>query len=363
MLDFLKRRKRILVIGSAHLDVLADFQQNEKERIDKEGHVSFAIGGCAFNVASNIATRKDVDVSLYTHLHSRSIISNAILDKLKRTGVSRNYVFKDATIERDSGFIAHRMNGGLSTAVSSMTIEHAQLDETKLNRAIGTADVVVAECNLSSFQLQRIASICTSKSKPLLVDGISESKCRRILALTDTDPPPLDWFSLTLKEATSLLDNTPPTDTDATRLCRRAKSRHVLVADGTTSWKVYCLNGEIHAYDAPPIPAGVQATTGHGSAVTASLAHYAALNDGRLDWQTLRSHINEFVARRLTAPERQDKLFDATIDTAHYTKREFAGIISVILMTAGNTVVILIQTLASLDDALKWIQRFFEMSQ
>ena len=167
------------------MDVLGDFPSTEKRRIDKEGEVYCSIGGSAFNIAVDIANAGGTTVSLFTHVRRKSPVTDIILARLREEGVSARYVIRDTNIQRDSGFIAHRVDGELVSAVSSMPVEDAQFDERVLASAVNRASIVIAECNLSGTQLSLIARLCKPTGKPLIVGGVSESKCQRIRLMND----------------------------------------------------------------------------------------------------------------------------------------------------------------------------------
>jgi len=108
---------RVLVIGSAHLDVIGEYQ--DIRYVDRKGKVTYSIGGTAYNIAVDLAQHR-VRCFLFTYLKKNSILSRIIWNKLALRGVKRRYVRSVTTICGDaadplplaeSGFVAHRDSG------------------------------------------------------------------------------------------------------------------------------------------------------------------------------------------------------------------------------------------------------------
>jgi sugar/nucleoside kinase (ribokinase family) len=90
------------------MDVIGDFTSADQHDVDKVGEISHSIGGTAFNIAVGIANAGGVTVAMYTHLRAKSMVTDLILSRLHEEGVSTKYVVRDPTINKDSGFVAHR---------------------------------------------------------------------------------------------------------------------------------------------------------------------------------------------------------------------------------------------------------------
>lgn len=296
------RKPLILAIGSAHMDVIGDFTSAEQQFVDKVGEISHSIGGTAFNIAVDIANAGGTTVALYTHLRAKSMVTDLIMARLHEEGVSTKYVIKDPTIRKDGGFVAHRQDGDVVSAVSSMLIDEVSFTERTLASAINRSSVVVAECNLSRDQLKMIANLCTMYRKILVVGGVSETKCRRIKNLQHTTPP-IAYFLINRREAMSLVGrNHLGAGKDvALEICQKANASHVIVTEGDKGWKVFSSLGTIQHFAAPQIPV-VRSTTGAGDALIAGLAHYLATN-AIVDWAQLQGQIHRFVAHVMQKTE------------------------------------------------------------
>ena len=287
----------VLVIGSAHIDVFGDFPSSLRTQIDREGEVFCSIGGSGFNIAVDLANERMVSVALFTHIRGRSPVSDVILARLLEEKVSTQYVVQDKQIQRDSGFVAHRADGELVSAVSSMPVEDADFNTMRLESAICKASVVVADCNLSASQLTLIAGLCAEHQRRFIVSGVSESKCKRVQLLSSgsNSRTPIACFCINRKESRALMDkNSNPEDPEfAKTICQVARAEHVVVTGGKDGWVVYSSDGTSQKFEAPRARA-VVSSSGAGDAVVAAIANYAALHD-HLEWPLIKTTVHRFV--------------------------------------------------------------------
>jgi sugar/nucleoside kinase (ribokinase family) len=97
------RKRKILTLGSVHLDTIAMRHLPENNTLRNSTDEAFcgksiihSIGGCAYNVAVNLArykpNRKHIKVAVYTILPKHSIITNEILNKLEKLNVYTDYM-------------------------------------------------------------------------------------------------------------------------------------------------------------------------------------------------------------------------------------------------------------------------------
>src|SRR6266702_4591096 len=107
---------RFLVIGGVHLDVVGAYDGRVAHLIDKPGqHITYSLGGAAFNVATNLVQNKE-DVTFITALQDRSLTAFLIRSALRRLGIrTRLYAVVGGS---ESGYISHWKDGNLETAVS-----------------------------------------------------------------------------------------------------------------------------------------------------------------------------------------------------------------------------------------------------
>lgn len=273
MFSLTNKNPHILVIGSAHLDAIGSYTAEEYGKIDKPGNICFSIGGTAYNIAVNLANTGKIQASLYTHLKPNSPITQIILSKLHEEGVGLNYVRQDPLITEDSGFIAHLTNGELESAISSSQIVKAKFDVELLNKGIKAATVVVAECNLSLEQLNYIAKACQELKKPLIIAGVSETKCIKAAKLETQ----FEYLVVNKVEAAALAEYT------SENIQTPTIAKTVIITQGAEGWTTYT-NDKTDHFPAPTFDS-VNNTTGAGDAFTAALALTlaAAIKENKTD--------------------------------------------------------------------------------
>jgi sugar/nucleoside kinase (ribokinase family) len=176
---------RILVVGSAHLDIIASTSGNGEAYLDKIGEVSIGIGGTAFNIASNLKN-KEANVEICTALNKSLFSGGVILDVLKTSGFKQEFIINDSHL-KDSCFVGHLIKGELTSAVSCIEIENAKLFAEGVVGFIENKDFdcIVVDCNLPDHALKDILE-CAKNQKPkpeVVVAGTSQPKILRLANL------------------------------------------------------------------------------------------------------------------------------------------------------------------------------------
>jgi diguanylate cyclase (GGDEF)-like protein len=165
----------ILIVGSAHLDLLARATERD-DVVDKIGTLNIGVGGTACNVAVNIAN-VGTSARLLTALNGEEI-SKVVEDYLTRFGVE-TLVHYDSSLP-SSGFSAHvDRTGEITSAVSSMAVEHCNFPDELVDAALDGVAAVVLDCNLSVKTLNQIATKATASNIPIYVCAVSEPKSVR----------------------------------------------------------------------------------------------------------------------------------------------------------------------------------------
>ena len=179
----------IVVFGSCHLDVWGDVAKNEVGVIDQPGSVTYSVGGTAYNIAYNLRSR-GLPIAIFSCIRAGSAVSDYILRRVREAGIVDDYIHK-LTDFPESAFVAHRVNGELVSAVSSMAIEtHGRFDKARVEEVIKRARVVVFECNLSPVQIELISRLAAIAKRPVLCAAVSEPKASRILTSYRTKDEP-----------------------------------------------------------------------------------------------------------------------------------------------------------------------------
>lgn len=175
-------RPCVLVVGSAHLDILARASLRD-DVIDRQGSVSIEIGGTAFNIANDLC-RVGARVRLMSAMGT-SAYSRMIESYLQEQGIETAIVF-DATLP-PGGFSAHLdTHGEMVSAISCMPIEHAMFDDGKVLSAMQGMQAVVADCNLGPRMLGRLVTLANDTGVPVFLCATSEEKSLRMSGLAGT---------------------------------------------------------------------------------------------------------------------------------------------------------------------------------
>lgn len=166
----------ILVIGSAHLDILARARTRD-DVLDRVGDISIEVGGTAANIAINIAhagTTARFLSALNTTAYSRVII-----EYLAARGVEMHVDYLEKL--PNGGFSAHiNTHGEMVSAVSSMPIDRVNFDPQRITDAMVGTKAVILDCNLSSLAINRIVTLANDRRLPVYIASVSEEKCVRV---------------------------------------------------------------------------------------------------------------------------------------------------------------------------------------
>jgi sugar/nucleoside kinase (ribokinase family) len=328
-----------LIIGSAHLDVIGEFE--DFATIDKEGKVVYSIGGTAYNISVNLA-QKRLRCFLFTYLKKTSIITKIIWGKLAVRGVKRKYVHRvvtvggagrDRPILSESGFVAHRDSESkdISSAVTRTAITDVTLsegyqarDRDRLRKAIRRASCVVADCNLSSDLLEKIIERAREDPRKIvIVPVVSESKIHHLINLPFANRHPVYLVAGNVEEVFTALaeyktaKKNLPSDTPvqakrelaneiivqiggpaiAKRLCDSCHCEFVSVSWGDQKCQLMTSQGQIQEIPGLQLPVSQIVTrTGAGDAWTSALVHEIfQKNDLDLNSQTLQSYCHDYL--------------------------------------------------------------------
>lgn len=169
--------KKVLVIGAINIDIIGTSDSKIIWNESNLGNTTISLGGVAKNIVTNLKYLK-ANVSFLTLIGSDDF-SKIQIDFLKKSGIDYYQSFQKDVIS--SSYLAlHDESGDLVTAINSMkSFEELSVDEFKSkHKFIDLFDVLVLDTNLSSQVLEYLIS--TYKDKLICVDGVSQSKVRRI---------------------------------------------------------------------------------------------------------------------------------------------------------------------------------------
>lgn len=177
-----RRGKRVLTIGSVHLDTIALSNSPTTGDVTHVGSITHSVGGSAYNIAANLAShhgRAIRQTAIYSILPQHSVLTEIIKYKIDAAGVSSKYIrlYKD--------FIGRHVRGGGYVGVldHSRLMRHAVVDaamyeasifrdtteSTYLESAIAWADYIALDSDLAVATVNRIADYARDHDKPLFV--------------------------------------------------------------------------------------------------------------------------------------------------------------------------------------------------
>lgn len=166
---------KAVVVGSAHLDVLATVTGDDLA-IDKIGRVSIDVGGTGANVAVNLR-KLGAEVTMLTAMND-SAFSRIVNEFMTAHGVN---MVVETFSGPDAVFSAHiDKEGEMMSAISSMPVGFVAFSDETVCELLAGADCLVLECNVSAHELDRLAGLANTMLVPVFIAAVSEEKSLRI---------------------------------------------------------------------------------------------------------------------------------------------------------------------------------------
>lgn len=265
---------KILVIGSVHLDIIADVEPETADNVDKVGCLNFSVGGTAFNIAASISFHGKT-VALYSVIGRDSFSFNILRKELARRRLISRYIKRVPSMP-ESGFVGIMRKGTLVSAVSCVGIDSAVLDLEDLKRAIHRATLVAIECNLAVEQIRQIIAITQELHKPLCISAVSESKVDRIRqAIQGRGATVFRVVMLNELEARRVFGNSLD---NAATACRDLATENVVLSQAEKGFTVLRPRRDRILFS--PIIENVISTLGAGDALFAAFCdHFSTRNE------------------------------------------------------------------------------------
>lgn len=279
----------VLVVGAINIDVLADYDEEYTEHIDRPADISIGVGGTAYNIAANLS-QNGVPAELYSTVKKDSIFSEYLREHLEKSEIDTQYVSATSEIDENM-FIGFRSGEELESAVTSTGISGVPFDEEVLSSAIESAELIVADCNLSEDQLQTVTIIANETGTPILISGVSESKAARAMNISAT----IDFFFLNDTQSDSLFADNETPNPDI------VNTDTLVVTRGEDGVDVY--GGGDYELSAPSIEGDIVNTLGAGDSVISAVAHvlYDSASVDSIDWKQAEEYMHIYVEDVLTA--------------------------------------------------------------
>ena len=256
------------VIGSILIDVIAStVDESSRDAIGKVG--SLNIGGCAYNISFYLR-KLDLNVSIYSVLRNKSILTPFILNKLSKEKINRSNI--DLRDDVPEGvFVAHQCGEEVERAVTSTCFDVSDLDLHKLESFVQSSDIIICDMGLSAEQLTCVMQYAGKVGKKVICNGTSDSRILHLQKL----PSQTRMFALIMNtaECARLL---PGLDTlikegKFAEIRKSCRAKNIVVTKGKSGMLV--ISGDDSIQNLPRIDVdNIVSTIGAGDALTACVA-------------------------------------------------------------------------------------------
>jgi len=191
---------KVLVIGATNIDIIGISNQALIKGDSNLGQIEMTIGGVGKNIAENLY-RLGVDVQFLTFIGG-GFFGKSMKQYFNALGINYEQSYENETLECGKYLAIHDTDGSLDKGINDYrlveSVEVAFFE--KMKDYIDTFDTLVLDTNLSEEVLTYL--ITTYQSKKIYVDGVSQTKVKRISKLLKM----IDLLKVNVKELSALLD-------------------------------------------------------------------------------------------------------------------------------------------------------------
>jgi sugar/nucleoside kinase (ribokinase family) len=313
----------ILIFGSAHVDILADYDVDTKDDINKTGSLQIGIGGVGYNITINLGINGHKS-SLYSVLKSNSLSAKLIRESFELRHISTKHLFYEH-LTTESGYVAQSLLGKLETGVTSTIVDLVTFIEPNLENAISHSDIVVIDCNLNKYQIaSQIVPLSQKHKKPIFISSVSESKVKNaLISKTDENFCYIVFFINGQEANQTDFPNWKDANDYAAILaiCNFYNAENVLITNGILGFSIFSKDGKRRNYPSVKIPK-VVSELGAGDALAAAVIAYYAKH-GNFNWDDccglIHQYIKPVLSSRFSVPEinNLDALLETTLSKQH----------------------------------------------
>lgn len=280
MTNYANNEKRVLVIGSATLDVVGKLQSFPEEGTSNPAKIRTTFGGVARNISENLA-RLGQSVTLITAV-GEDQVGSQLIAQTTAAGVDMAPTLK-VSGGRTSTYIALiDDDGGLHFAADDMRVLKELTPQVIKDRAdlFKSASMVCVDANLTTETLETVFTQAHRAGVPVCADPATTSLAHRILPFLDRIhliTPNTSEAAVLIGESLALWDRQNGVNAARTLINRGVKTAVISQAEFGVCYANSETNGSV-----PAIRTAIVDPTGAGDAMTATVI-FALLNDIPLD--------------------------------------------------------------------------------
>ena len=273
MKNEIKNNKKVVVIGAANIDIGGTPYKPLIPGDSNPGSIKMSYGGVGRNIAHNLAML-GVDVDLITAAGDDTLGTEMLIN-CENTGIGTGYSVVVPGASSSTYLFINDEEGEMELALSHVDIMRQITPEyiDSVSGIINSADIVIADCNLTQESLLELKKIC---KVPLYIDTVSVSHADKIKGHLEG----IDTLKPNLLEAEFLTDMIIDNEEDCVEAARALTDqgvRRVFISLGRHGMLAADRD---HIIMAERYPADVKCTTGAGDSAMAAIIWSSLSGDG-----------------------------------------------------------------------------------
>ncbi len=192
----------IAIIGSCHLDVIANYSPSLPMPVDVQGtRISYSVGGVAYNIAQHM-TRYGIKVNFLTVTKQNSLLDFIIKSAFTKHRISTKFLVYDEHNDISGGYVAIIQEGKTIQAVSTTPFDNGSFSLIDICNLIEGTNAVVIDTNLRPEQISLVCMLAKERGLPIFCSIASETKVLRLkTALEKCSTHVLSFLAMNHREA------------------------------------------------------------------------------------------------------------------------------------------------------------------